>query len=402
VSALRFLPPPVAVTPELAWMLARAFAPGEQPLPAAATGEVSLPAAVELAVRFGLAPRIGRRARAWPELAGSPLAAELARTSSHAAASQLRALAAARMVAAAADSLGIRCCFLKGVALTAMGAVAAGDRPLADVDVLVDGAAAEALAALLVEAGFARGGGDYPHQLAPLVHPRLGSVELHRHLPGVRVGRRRFATLADLERAGLLMPWPADGEPESQAEAPASSLACIPAPRVLLAHLIVHALAQHGFRPAAYPALRLLADLVDLGLAGRGTEDRLAAALPLLTGSVPAAEAVAAVAACRALAAGDVAVVTRESDAGRLLRHLLAGTLDAGYREALKLSELRHPLAEGGRVHGVASALWHALTPSRAQIDALHGRPRHAWGYAVHRVLRPFDLAWRAGRALLT
>jgi hypothetical protein len=38
----------------------------------------------------------------------------------------------------------------------------------------------------------------------------------------------------------------------------------VPRPRVLVAHAVVHALGQHGFVPGAYPALRLVTDLLAL------------------------------------------------------------------------------------------------------------------------------------------
>jgi hypothetical protein len=408
---IRFRPPVVAVSRELAWVLARSFAVSIGQLPrlggsaagaacedgaaGSDAGELDLALAVELAHRLGLAPRLGLRVRNLPELAGGPLATELARASSLAAGSQLRALEATRVVAEVAGAAGIRCCFLKGMALEALGLVATGARPVADVDVLVPEEHAAPLAALLAAVGFAPGGPDYPHQLAPLVHPRLGCVELHRHLPGVRLpGAAGFATFEALAGAGLLRAWPGD-------EMPVTAL--LPSPPALLAHLLAHALAQHGFRPAAYPTLRVLGDLIDLGVAGDGGEDLLASALPLVAGSVRLAEAHAAAEACRLLASGRVLeLIHRDGDGWRLLRHLLAGALDGGYRQALKLRELRYPLAVAGRPRAWLAALRGALALSRDQVDAIYGQPRRAWGYAARRVVRPFDLAWRAGRSLMS
>src|SRR6185436_14267888 len=118
----------------------------------------------------------GARARETPELA---------RASQVAAVSQLQARELAREVAAAGQDAGIPCCFLKGVALDAKGVLASGSRVIGDVDVLVSESAAALLAGELERRGFRAGAGEeYPHQLRGLVHPVLGLVEIHRHLPG--------------------------------------------------------------------------------------------------------------------------------------------------------------------------------------------------------------------------
>jgi hypothetical protein len=264
---------------------------------------------------------------------------------------------------------------------------------MADVDALVREQDARPLARALAAVGFVGGGEEYPHQLPALTHPHLGSVELHRHLPGVRggMGRRRFATLDDVDRAGLLAPWPG---------MPAGAL--LPAAALLTAHLLAHGLAQHGFRPTAYPPLRLIGDLIDLGIGEEGGRELLAESAALLSPAVAASEARAAATAATRLAAGDTAVVLAAIPAGVLLRHLLGGVLDPGYQRSLKLRELVDPLGEGGRLKRRVASLRQALTLSRGQVDSIYGRPRNGWGYATRRALRPFDLAWRAGRALLS
>jgi hypothetical protein len=388
-SAFRFAPPAVRASHELRWVLAHAFGPGG----AAATTRESLDTAVVLALarQLGVGPRLGLRITATGALAGTGLAAELARGSSLAAASQMRAHEAAGCVAEVAVELGTSCCFLKGVALDALGLVAPGSRPLADVDVLVETAAAPAIARRLQANGFTSGGGEYPHQLAPLVHPRLGAVELHLHLPGVRLpGRRGFATLDDLTAGRMVRPWPDGTLPPS---------ARVPAPPALAAHLLAHGLAQHGFRPAAYPGLRLVGDLIDLGLPAADGEALLAAALLLLAG-VPPVEARAAAALARGLASGlGDGLLAGDDPPARLLRHLVAGALDEGYRERLKLQELRYPLAEGGAVGARLAGVWRAVLLSREQVDALYGRQAGSWGYLARRLTRPLDLMWRTARA---
>jgi putative nucleotidyltransferase-like protein len=383
MSGFRFRPPGVSLTPELRWVMLRAFGPVE----AAAPAGVDLAAATQLAARLGVAARIGARARRATELAAAPaISGELARASAGAAASQLRAREAAAEVAAAAAEAALPCCFLKGLALEANGALLPGGRPLADVDVLVPADAAARLGAALARRGFQPGAGEeYPHQLPAFQHPRLGAVEVHRHLPGVAPPRScRFATFDELAAAGWLVPWPE--------LAPAASR---PAPQVVVAHALAHALAQHGWSPSGYPQLRLLADLIDLGIASDDGEAWLAAALPLVERWVPPAEVSAVGEACRLLETGQLNELDGDAPAILLLRHMLAGALHERYREALKLDALAHPLHQGTRLAGWWAAAQQAVVLSPTQVDRIYGPQRSRWGYLRWRLLRPLDLARR-------
>lgn len=385
-TGFRFHPPAVEATPELRWVLLRAFGPPAAPAPEGVDVEL----AAGTAAALGLGARIGARARRAPELVALPaVKGELARASAAAAVEQLRGREAAGEIAAAAAEEGIPCCFLKGVALEASGVLLPGGRPLGDVDVLAAEESAPRLADALARRGFRPGAGEpYPHHLAPLHHPRLGLVEVHRHLPGVSLpGERRFATFADLAAAGLLRPW-----------RELAGKAWVPAPPALAAHALAHALAQHGFRPFAYPQLRLLADLVDLGVAGDRGAELLGAALPLVARWVPAAEVQAAADACRLLASGQVRLEGDEL-AALLLRHMLAGALDERYREALKLQDLAQPLHAGGRLGGWWSAARQAVALSPAQVDRIYGKQRGPWGYLARLLFRPLDLLRRWLRA---
>jgi len=394
--SFRFRPPAVALTPELRWVLLRAFAAGSAAVPAA----VDLAEAARLAARLGLAARIGSRARPAAELAGAPeAAAELARASRVAAVAMLQATEAAGEIASAAGAAGASCCFLKGVALELSGALAPGSRVLGDVDVLVPQGAASAVVDALVARGYAPcAGEEYPHHLPPLLHPRLGLVEVHRHLPGISVsglvsvsgpGGRSFATFEALAAAGLLVRSPQPGR-----------AAWLPSPPVLVAHALAHALLQHGFRPDAYPTVRLLGDLVDLGSGGPEGEALLAASSALLDERATASEARAALDACRALVAGEIDWIAEDTPAALLVRHLIAGALDTRYGEALKLRDLVRPLHEGRRWAGWWNAGRQALALSDAQLERVYGKPRSRWGYVGRRLLRPLDLLWRAGRAV--
>jgi hypothetical protein len=388
--SFRFRPPAVALTPELRWVLLRAFAPRSAPAPPG----VDLADATHLAARLGLAARIGSRPRAATELAGAPeAAAELARACRVAAVAMLQATEAAAEVAAAASAAGASCCFLKGVALELSGALAPGSRVVGDVDVLVPEGAAPAVVDALVARGYApRAGEDYPHHLPPLLHPRLGLVEVHRHLPGVSLpgpgSGAFFATFGGLAAAGLLVQSPQLG-----------GAAWLPSPPALVAHALAHALLQHGFRPDAYPTVRLLGDLVDLGIGGPEGETLLAASSALLAERAAEGEARAALDACRALVAGQLEWIAGDTPAALLVRHLIAGAVDSRYGEALKLRDLVQPLYDGPRWAGWWRAGRQALALSDAQLDRVYGKPRSRWGYVGRRLLRPLDLLWRAGRA---
>jgi hypothetical protein len=393
VNAFRFRPPPVALTPELRWVLLRAFGP----IDAAPEAAVDFAAAAVVAGRLALASRIGARARQASELAHhGDVAATFARARRAAAVTQLQAREAALEVAAAAAAQRAPCCLLKGAALAEAVAVVAGSRQLGDVDVLVPAGAEAPVIAELTRRGFRPGAGEeYAHHAPPLLHPRLGLVEVHRHLPGVETTpsavarrRRRFATFEDLLAAGLLAPWPGGG----------GGGAWLPSRPALAAHLLAHALAQHGFRPGAYPALRLIGDLLDLGVAADDGEELLAATVPLVERAIGAVAVHAAADLCRVLAAGRLDELAAEAPPGLLLRHLLAGALDDRYAEALKLQELARPLHSGSRIGGWWSAAWQAAALSPLQLERVYGKAGR-WGRLGQRLRRPFDLFARVARA---
>src|SRR5258706_348742 len=93
-------------------------------------------------------------------------------------------------------------------------------------------------------------------------------------------------------------------------------------------------------------------------------------------------------------AAGDLPEAT-------LLRHILAGRLDADYTGALRLGLFRPPPGDHGPVVRLVRAVWGAVALSDAQIDGIYGpagsngRPRSRLGYLGRRLARPFDLLLR-------
>jgi hypothetical protein len=217
-------------------------------------------------------------------------------------------------------------------------------------------------------------------------------LELHRHVPGVRVGGARgFATYADLEAARLLEP---------VAALPGCS---VPTRELLAAHLLVHAIAQHGFAPDSYSPFRVVGDLIDLG--GSETGELLERAHPLIAAELTAAESRAAGLLCRRLAAGDASLFDASSSVegeGVLLRHFVAGVLDPRYGRGLRLSSFFRGLAEGSRLAALLKGLRGALSLTDGQIVAIYGRPRSRVGYLVRRLARPFDLSLRLVRYALS
>ncbi len=170
----------------------------------------------------------------------------------------------------------------------------------------------------------------------------------------------------------------------------------LPNDEVMLAHVLVHGIAQHGLSPQAYPMARMLADVQDLGADDQVWQN--ACRWIERDASREEVEAVAGLA--EHLAAGEdpaeAAVV--EDAAGTMLRHLVAGVLDEGYAQSMKFSGLMAKPRDIGGVRALAKTLRGALLPTNAQIDILYGAPRTEFGYWGWRLWRPFDLVLRAVR----
>ncbi len=389
-APIRFHPPPLVLSPEIRWMLLRAFGPLDAPFP----GTVEPGAALALARRFEMSARIAARQgreRLAAELgggSGEATAAAFAHDRRRAAAVGLRLMGEAGRVAAVAAELGIPLAFLKFAALEAAGMLAAGSRGACDIDLLAPEPQARELWSALVAAGFrASGLPEAEHQLPALVWPRGGAVEIHLTLPGVRLGgpEDRSARYETLAAAGMLRPLPAF-----------PGRCAAPPPEVLAAHVLVHGIGQHGFWPASYPLFKMVADLSDLRELGELTAltDR---ALGWVARDVSPAEAAAVRRLVARLTAGEDPR-NWQGDEETLLRHLLAGRLDAGYERALRLGLFQPQPSDRPRPLQLARTVLGAIVLSRAQIDAVYGPPRSALGYLGRRIARPFDLGWRLVR----
>jgi hypothetical protein len=370
-------------TPELRWVLHRAFAAPDAPAPP--PGDPS--SAFDLATRLDLAPRIAARAGATLLTAEvGPIAATFTRTLHLTAASALLHQHTLKVVASLAESRGISLVILKGCAMGLLGISSPGARGFCDLDILVAVDRIPEMTAALVEAGW---------KLAPflpselhvpgLSHPSLGTIELHRCVLGVRVpGSRRSIDGLSMDAVGLTQTVPTFN---GTVRAPS-----IP---VLTAHALVHGLVQHGYLPAFYPLFRLLADLQDLVAAGADLQD----AIPFL-GEIDANDLDAVETLLKALGEG-TALDLPPGPPRTVLAHLVAGSLDLHYRVALKsdprsvlgLTDLPLPVLVLRRVS-------QALFLSRARVDAIYGRPKRQSGYLARQVFRPVDLVLQLGSSI--
>ena len=408
-APFRFDPPAVDLTPALRWILSRAFGPAEL-----AAEEPEGLSTAALANSLGLAPRIAaRHSPNWlaGEL-GADAAAELRRFRALAMAQEMRLMTALVAFDEVAAELRVPYAPLKGQALVLGGFAPEGGRASADVDLLVPEERVATLQAELVKRGFTEVGEAYEHQAPSLKHRDGGAIELHRVILGVRPGERQSATFEELAAAGMIGgvggAGGVGGGPavwRTPNEKPKGDLR-MPRREVLTAHALVHALAQHGLAPRAYPGLLLIADLLDLAFRGSPGRATLATITPWIERAVSFDEAEAALDLASGLAAGGRggATLFEESAAGRsrprlLLDHFLAGATDPRYAESLKVRALEQPLSDRSHSGARVALIAHALLPARMK-DA-EGESERWPDYLARLAARPFDLfrRWRVSRA---
>ena len=372
----RLDPPRLALTPELRWVVLRAWGPTACPF----DGTVRGPEVLELARRLALASRIGvrqPRELLFDEL-GYEAARDLFRAAVAAAALFEDVRQVVRVVGEAAIG-AVPAIVLKGAALVLAGTTPLGARRMSDLDILVDADALQATRDLLQPMGFrAPDLPDSEHYAVPLLHRRWGGVELHTCLPGVRLGRNGDdATARDLADAGLLQPL--EGAPG----------VCVPARRVLLAHVLVHGLNQHLLAPSAYPPARVLSDLADLEFCEADVEG----VWTWLTATVAREELISAARLVRALVGGDIAGIERDSGADVLLRHVIAGATDDAYARSLRV---RNVVSNGsGSVAGrFFRGAWGAIAKTPKEMEVIYGGPRSSLWHAFARLWRPLDIAF--------
>lgn len=389
---LRFRPPEFTFGPELRWVLLRGFGPPEELFP----GTVEPEAVRTLAAALDLGPRIGSRIR--QERLRAELGADTARqfiiASATAEAQGKRIVRLAHEVAGIAAGAGVPLVFLKFVALYLSGAVTAGSRSVADLDVLVNPEDAEPFAAALLSKGFTISGvPDSDQHLAPFQNGSGAIVEVHSYVQGLRLARKRaFVTASQLASFGYLAP---------VSQFPGGS--AMPKREVLAAHAIAHGIAHHGRKPQEYPLFRMVADLIDLRFATEDGKAVLEQITPWLEDEVSPEETQAVSNLCVGLSVGDEELYAKASRAepdALLLRHLVAGATDQKYVESLQLSAFLGRVSHLPRPLAVGRALWNALFLNRAQVDRIYGQQGSRAGYLRRQVLRPFDLLSQGAHSL--
>jgi len=363
---LRFHPPRLRPSPDLSWVLHRAFGPPDaSPSPPADPGR-----ALDLARDLDLLGRIASRVpapRLRQDLGHDAFEAALDERRSIAAWA-LRVLRTARFVAEAAETLDLPVAFLKGAAMHLAEHTPIAARCASDVDVLVPADRAATFHSALVARGFrSPGPSGSAHHLAPLVRDDALPVEVHLCVPGCPLPGPDPATHDSLDRAGLLRPL--GGLP---------GRARVPAPAFLAAHALVHGIEDHGFGPDRYPPLRMVCDLADLVSASVSDAPTRAAVRRLVGPEVSPLEFQAALDLVERLARGNPPTASDRTPECLLLAHLVAGALDDDYQEALRLRQvawlLRHrPLAT---VREKLAFRWGALPPASG--------PGRAWRTARH------------------
>ncbi len=330
-------------------MLLRAFGPPGKPRPRPFDASRLWDSARALDLSARIAARFGDEAlRGEIGEAADPFLRDARRCADESIVQSL----AAQDVAVAARFLSIPLVYLKFQALVAGGFASGGARGTSDVDVLVPQGEAERLRRALLGRGYhASGSPAYEHQTSALVHPYGVSVDIHRKLLGVRVTGSRSADARALIDRGLCAPLAGTpGEP------------FLPVPSVLIAHALAHGIAQNGLSPDAYPLLRMISDLIDLGFPGAPTES--ASWVGWLCRDVSAREvtAVGRLAAC--LLSGEDPEAAG-ADALAFLLHVAAAAADPSYSRSLALKRLLREPTDHSRLGKLARSAGRALFPPR-------------------------------------
>jgi hypothetical protein len=374
MRALALQPPALALSPELEWLLLRAFARNDAPAPQPG---IDAQRAVALTRQFKISARIaGRTSAALLREELGDAASELASDHFTTAARDALLHDALAFAQAAAERIGAPLIGLKFLALRALGAARAGQRPAGDIDVLTPVNRARELHAALLAAGATESGvRGHAHQLPPVLAPHGVPIEIHLHIPGIALpGSKYFAVADELMAAGLV-------EQHAGLSTPAAPL--------VAAHAAAHGFLQNAGTPASHSLLSTLADLADLLAL---FPDALTRAAPYLAPRFDAEDCATLTELVHQLRAGN-------PTPGLVLRHTLALQLDPAYASSQRLRLLTQPLSDRPPALAVATALREALFPSPRELRAIYGDHLGHAPLTVRRLLRPFDLAWRVIRA---
>ncbi len=389
-SQFRFDPPAAEPSSELVWVLARAFGPVDTPR----DDRVDRAVLFDLAERLGLTERIGARIPAsvlYVEV-GEMAAAEFAQAHGDAAALELASSGLCRKLGALGRELGLPIIVTKGAALRESGVTATGSRQACDIDVLTIASRLDDLYEALVCEGYRVSGmRAAEHELDALFHPSGLMVEIHRYLRGVRIAGDRSATADDLLDNGLCRGSESD---------PGGVL--VPESQVLLAHVLVHGIAQHGNAPWSYPLLRMVGDVQDLGLDHEGWSSFLAREWRWIARDVSREEATSVWELGHRLGGGESAdaIIAGDDPVGLMLSHMVAGTLDEEYQRSLRFSHLARPVAGTTVGHTLLRKVMTNLWLRRGEIDLIYGPQPNAGRYLAMRLWRPLDLALQAAGSI--
>lgn len=238
---------------------------------------------------------------------------------------------------------------LKHAALWLAGHVQEGERDARDVDVLVAAGGARALWLALQRDGYLPLAEDAGAVHLPPLLARSGAcVEIHERIWGMRLDATGGASLAAV---GLTR------------EAPSGPHLRLPGRAFLIAHALVHGLAQHLTSPAAYAPVRVLADLSSV----RATLADAEQVSALVASSLDAETVEAALVLVEALARGST-LEALPRPANDLLAHVVGASIDPGYRRALRARRLWELAQQGDLVGAAKRVLW-----SRTQASEVHG-----------------------------
>jgi hypothetical protein len=380
-QGFRFNPPDLPAPPGVFWALQRAFGPLGTTVELIETPKERLQAAS----RLGLLPRISARQ---PETVlalelGDETAQKLTVRTRIQMAYGLAIEATQRQISSVAQVENIPIVLLKFAALYAKKKVTVASRAACDLDILVTPADVPRLTENLLRLGFTRLNLHSPaHQPVVLKSPSSVAIELHVHLPYVRtIEGGPFADLPSLQNACLL-----------ERYFPDNDVVFLPKDELLIAHLIAHGIAQHGFEPKTYPLLRMVSDLFDLGVA---VTDRFELdVFPLVSTDVSRDEAEALRQLVASLREKDVCALwgLRTNDA-LLVRHFVLAVLNERYQARVLLKRTTQTFSETGIWPNIYHFVEFGLLLSNDQFDKIY--PNKNESYFWLRVKRPFDFIRR-------
>ena len=382
---VRFSPPEVRLDAELRWVLRRAFCGGE----VATKPLVDPRTALRYARNLGVAARIGASipsAQLEAE-AGSLVAGAFIEESREAATEQVKLRGLTAITARAVRAAGSEMVVLKGMALDQLGVCRLGSRLMIDLDVLVSSGRAAEVHSQLLAAGLAEADLFTPESIfGVFIHPGGVTVDVHLRVPGVdTAGTGQSSDLTSVA------PYTTRAQIDG-----AELTVLVPTEDVLIAHLVVHGVAQHGWMPVSYPLTRTIADLIDVGFHRIDSQTRLEAIHGYIERDVSREELHAMRDLCRALAAGDDSILELEgeqSDAQKMLAHVIAGEFDLRYRDGLMLHWFMSPLTDGPAPLTFVRRAARRLFPKRGELRMIYGPARSLWERLSQRVRRPFDVA---------